>query len=103
MITFEIVYSSRELIEKLRQGYLKDIDSIKIVKIEGCAAELHINVIISNDVYLPITDTCHVKIFENGTFIVTDYNLRNLNRLDKIYRSNLVEKFTGEIMDLLKN
>jgi hypothetical protein len=100
MRTFEEIYSKRELITKIAQGYVKDIASIDILKTEGLAAKLSINIIAFNDVYLPITDACYLDIFENGKFSVTDYNLRNLNHLDKIYRTNLVAKIVSEIMSL---
>ncbi len=101
MLTFDYIYSKHDSIENIRQEYVKDISSIDIIKVDGLAAQIRINVITYNDVYLPITDDCYLEIFANGTYEMTDFNLRLLNRNDKLVRTKLINKLISQIMSCI--
>ena len=101
MRTFDGIYSKRDSIEKIRQEYAKDVSSIDIVKIDSIAAQIKINIIVYNDVYLPVTDDCYLEIFKNGSYEMTDFTLRALNREDKLIRKNLIDKLISQIMSCI--
>ena len=98
MLTFDDIYSKRDSIEKIRQEYVKDISSIDIVKIDTLAAQIRINIITYNDVYLPITDDCYLEVFANGSYEMTDFNLRSLSYKDRVARTTLINKLISQIM-----
>jgi hypothetical protein len=103
MRTFDEIYSKRDSIEKIRQEYVKDIASIDIIKIDTLAAQIKINIIVYNDVYLPVTDDCYLEIFANGSYTLTDFTLRALNREDKLIRKNLIDKLISQIMSCIES
>lgn len=101
MLTYEHIYSKRDSIEKLRQEYAKDISCIDIVKIEELAAQIRINIIVYNDVYLPVTDDCYLEVFANGSYEMTDFNLRTLSYQDRRTRTTLINKLISQIMSCI--
>jgi len=103
MLTFDLIYSKRDSIEKLRQEYAKYVSSIDIVKVDELAAQIRINIITYNDVYLPITDDCFIEVFANGSYEMSDFNLRLLNYTDRLARTNLVNKLTRQIMSCIES
>lgn len=102
MLTFDRIYSKRDSIEKIRQGYLKDISSIDILKNEELAAQIRIRIIMHNDVYLPITDDCYVKIFTNGSYEMTDVNLLSLSYNERHTRTALINNIISKIMSCIE-
>lgn len=103
MLTYDHIYSKRNSIEKLRQEYTKDVASIDIVKIDTLAAQIRISVIIYNDVYLPVTDDCYLEIFANGSYEMTDFNLRTLRYSDRLARTTLINKLISQIMSCIES
>jgi hypothetical protein len=103
MLTYNHIYSKRDSIEKLRQEYAKDVSSIDIVKNEGCVAQIRMNIIVYNDVYLPVTDECYHDVFTNGSYTLTDVNLRTLSYQDRRTRTTLINKLISQIMSCIES
>jgi hypothetical protein len=101
MLTYELIYSRRDSIDKIVLENAKDISSIDIIKVGELAAQIRINIITYNDVYLPVTDDCYLEIFENGSYQMSDFNLRLLNYTDRLSRTNLINKLITQIMSCI--
>lgn len=98
MLTYNDISCKKNALEKIVQDFSKDLLSIKCVPHNEHAAQIILEIITYNDVFLPLTDTCFVNISSAGSCNIVDpYNV-HLKNADKYRHENLVRSITMNIM-----
>jgi hypothetical protein len=92
------VNCKKEALDSICRDYNKDLLSVKCMPHAEHVAQIILEVISYNDVFLPITDTCFINISSTGSFKINDPFAIHLKNLEKTQRDNLIRDITMKIM-----